>query len=792
MNDLKFGFRTLRKNPGFTAVAFLTLALGIGATTAIFSIADDLLFHVFPYRDASRLVVFRIQVHELRGTGYNGAASPLARAVEQFRRGAHHFEDIAGIWNAGLRYVTSEGEQRIDGAWVTGNAFPMLGVPAELGRGLLPGDDAVCVVSHRFWQDQLRGDAKAIGAVLNLNGSARTVIGVMPPRFQYLGASIWIPLTNAAGQPRYLELLGRLRPGAGLRAATAEFDAFEHNMARDYPKEFPNQNFTVSLRTLLDDAVGNLKPILFTLFGAVLLLLLIACCNVANLMLARASTRQREMAIRAAVGASRAQIVRQLLVESMMLAAAAGAAGCLLAAAGLRAVAALIPQRLIPAEAVIAMHPPALWFALGVTALTTLLCGLAPALQAARADLAPAMTRTSHRGRGALVAAEVALSIVLLIGAGLMVRTFLALTAVDLGFNPAHLLSVELTMPRGRYIQGPEAQTFLNEVLARVRRLPGVASAGVSLEIPPAERGPLVPLTVIGRAQTEATPAMLAASSESHFQAMGRAILRGRAFSEQDLAAQRQSLVVNETFARAYFGGADPVGQKVRFTFEHMIGAPDDPTFDIVGVVSDVRNQGVREPVVPEAYMPCTLPMAGFGRSALLVRTAGSTPSLVENIRRQVWSVDSQVMVTRAQTLEEAVTDSSYAEPRFGLVSIGGFAAIGLTLVVVGVFSVMAYIVSTQTRDIGVRVALGAQQGDILGMVLRRGLVWVGAGIAIGVPASLLLTRLLASQLWGVSANDPWTFGVVTLVLLGAGCAACLGPARLAARVDPLVALRHE
>jgi hypothetical protein len=285
---------------------------------------------------------------------------------------------------------------------------------------------------------------------------------------------------------------------------------------------------------------------------------------------------------------------------------------------------------------------------------------------------------------------------------------------------------------------------------------------------------------------------MVGASSEDHIQTMGRAIYRGRSFSALDVAAARQVLLINETFARTHFGGSDPIGQKVLFNLEHWRGAPSDPTFEIVGVVSDVRNQGVRQPVIAEAYVPYTLPMVGIGREAILVRTTVPPLTLVENIRRQVWSLDSNIVLTHATTMEQAITDSTFAEPRFGLISLGGFAAVGLVLVVVGVFSVMAYTVSVQTRDIGVRMALGARQADILGMVLRRGLVWIGAGIAIGVPTSLMLTRLLESQLWGVSTTDPWTFAAVTALLLAAGSAACLAPARHAAQVDPLVALRHE
>ncbi len=790
---MKYAFRSLRKTPGFTTVAILTLALGIGATTMIFSVTDALLFHVFPYRDADRLTVFRI--HLLRPGGYDGVASPPIAAFRDFQRGATSFEELVGFWDTNQLYKTAEGAQQLQGAWVTTNTFSFLGVPAELGRGLLPGDDAHCVVSHQFWQEQLHSDPRAVGAVLNLNNTPRTVVGVMPPRFQFLGASIWIPLTNGASKPGYVEMIGRLKPGVNLRAATAEYDAFERRAAREYPQEYPDPRFTVSMRTLVEDSVGQLKPVLFTLFAAVTMLLLIACSNVANLLLVRATLRQREMAIRSALGASRSRLIGQLLVESGMLALASGLFGCLLASLGLSGLAALIPQRFIPGEAAIGIHPAALWFALGVTVATTLLCGLAPALQVGGANLGAPMARTSHSGgrlRSALVTVEVALSIVLLIGAGLMVRSFLALTRVDLGFNPSHLLSVELTMPRGHYDTATTVQTFMNDVVAHVRRLPGVAMAGVSGEMPPAERGPLVEFTLPARSDRKPAAAMMGASSEDHIQAMGRAIYRGRTFSALDVAAARQVLLINETFARTHFAGSDPIGQKVLFNMEHWRAAPSDPTFEIVGVVSDVRNQGVRQPVIAEAYVPYTLPMVGMGREAILVRTTVPPLTLVENIRHQVWSLDANVILTHATTMEQAITDSSFAEPRFGLVSLGGFAAVGLVLVVVGVFSVMAYTVSVQTRDIGVRMALGARQADILSMVLRRGLVWIGAGIAIGVPVSLILTRLLASQLWGVSTTDPWTFAAVTVLLLAAGSAACVAPARHAARVDPLVALRHE
>ena len=794
--DLRFTIRALRRSPGFAAAAIFTLSLGIGAATTIFSAGDALLFHVFPYRDASRLVVFR--VHQLRPGGYDGVASPPADAVADFRRDARSFEDVAGFWNASLLLTTGEGARQVNGAWVTPNTFAFLGVPAVVGRVLLPGDQLTCVVSYRFWRETLRSDPRALGAPLTFNGTPRTLVGVMPARFQFLGADAWIPVGNVAGSPRYLMMMARLKPGVTIASATAEFDTAERRMVREYPKEFPDDRFTVSLRTLTDDTVGNLKPVIFTLFAAVAMLLAIACGNVGNLLLARATLRRREMAIRAAIGATRGRIVRQLLVESAVLAAAAGLLGCLLASFGLGALAALIPARLIPAGAVMTMQPRALWFVLAVSAATAFACGLAPALECAGASLAAPMASATRRSQGlrsALVAAEVALSLVLLTGAGLMTRTFLALTRVELGFDPSHLLSVEINLPRGRYHTAGEAQAAWNGIVERVRRLPGVAAAGVSLEVPPGGRAPLVEFRIAGRPERERTATIFGASSEDHFQTMGRAILRGRTFSSAEIAAARQVLVVNETFARTFFHGEDPIGRKVVFNMEHWIGAPADPSFEIAGVVSDVRNDGLRRPVMPEAYVPYTLPIVGMvalGRGAILIRSSVPPLTLVESVRRRIWAADRSAVLARAVTLEQAVAESSYEEPRFGLVSLGGFAAIGLALVVAGVFSVMAYTVSAQTRDIGIRVALGARPGQILSGVLRRGLAWIGAGIAVGIPASLALTRLLASQLWGVSPADPWTFATVIAIVLAAGAAACWIPARHAAGVDPLVALRHE
>jgi len=480
-------------------------------------------------------------------------------------------------------------------------------------------------------------------------------------------------------------------------------------------------------------------------------------------------------------------------VESCILAVAGAAAGCLLTDYGVSAFAALAPQGVIPGEAVIGLNQTALWFAVGVTIATTLLCGLAPAILAVRGQsirpLAQAATGSGAL-RGLLVVAEVALSIVLLVGAGLMTRTLFALTHVSLGFNPENLLLAQLDAPRGSY-QTPEQQRLLvRQVLDRVAHTPGVRSAAFALGTPPGgARSPMLDLDVAGKTHQGRWTAAIAVSSEGYLPMLGRPLVRGRDFSEADVESARHLVVVNETFARSFFGTGDPVGQRITFHFDRWRNAPPDPNFEIAGVVADAKNRGLREPIVPEVvFVYSALPGQGLG---ILAKTEGPPLSLVESLRRQVWTVDPAVALSHITSVEQDIRDKS-AEPRFGLVSIGGFAGIGLVLAMVGVFSVMAYAVSVRRREIGIRMALGAQRGQILGMVLRKGLMLVAAGIAIGLVASLGLTRLLSSQLWGVSANDPWTLAGVTAVLAATTLAACWLPARRAAKVDPMLALREE
>ena len=795
--DVRYGLRTLRRSPSFTLVAVLTLALGIGAATMVFSVTDALLLHVFPYRNADRLTLFYI--HELRQGGYNGQMSPSVTQFLDVRQGLHSFEELAGFWNSNLLYDNGQGAQEVPAASVTTNTFRFLGVDPLLGRAIVPEDERpgappVCVIAFRFWQEQLHGDPNTLGTALKFDGQPRTLVGIMPPRFQFLDVSVWVPYSlTPASRRSYVEMMGRLRPGVTVQAASADLEAAFQRLVQAYPADFPDKRFTVSVRTLTDATIGDFRRVLYTLVAAAAILLLIACGNVANLLLVRATRREREIAIRAAVGATRMRLIRQLLVESCILAMAGAAAGCLLTNYGVSAFAALAPQGVIPGEAVFGLNQTALWFALAITIATTLLCGLAPAVLAVRGQsIRPLAQAATSRGtlRGLLVVVEVALSIVLLVGAGLMMRTLFALTHVSLGFNPENLLLVQLDVPRGRYQTAEQQRLLVRQVLDQVAHTPGVRSAAFALGTPPGSgRSPMADLDVPGRTHQGRWTATVAVSSEGYLQMLGRPLVRGRDFSMADVESARHLVVVNEMFARSFFGADDPVGQRITFHFDRWRNAPPDPNFEIVGVVSDAKNRGVREPIVPEVLLVYSaIPGQGLG---ILVKTEAPPLSLVESLRRQVWAVDPTVVLSHLTSVEQDIRDKS-AQPRFGLVSIAGFAGIGLVLAMVGVFSVMAYAVSVRRREIGIRMALGAQRGQILGMVLRKGLALVAAGIAIGLAASLGLTRLLSSQLWGVSANDPWTLAAVTAVLAATTLAACWLPARRAAKVDPMLALREE
>jgi putative ABC transport system permease protein len=768
IQDVRHGLRVLRKNPAFAAMAVLTLALGIGATTMVFSIVDAVLLNPFPYRDAGRLVTFHIQQ-----ANYSGPPDYSVSEFLDFRSTMRGFRDLIGYANSRLAYRNGIGSQQARAAWVTTNTFAVLGVDPQLGRPILPEDETpgappVCVISDRFWREQFNGDPNALGSTLDLDGELRTLVGIMPPRFRFLDASVWLPFDLKAKSGTRIEPLARLKPGVSVQAATAEFATIARRISDTYPEYDRSAQFTASVRTLLDESLGDFRAVLYTVIAAVGMLLFIACGNVGNLLLVRASAREREIAIRSAVGATRGRLIRQLLIESWLLAAMGGIAGVLLAYFGLDALGNRIPRNLLPAQAVIGLGRTALWFALGLTLMTTILCGLAPALRAVR--LKPGGVRL----RGGLVVAEVALSMVLLTGAGLMMRTLFALSHVDLGFNPANLLETRLVIPRGQ-------ERLLTEVRDRVGRLPGVVNASLTMEAPPFYGGSAVELDVPGRTHSGRWSALLQFCDDSYFKTLGRSVTHGRTFAEMD----EQSIVVNETFARDFFGSEDPVGRGVKFDFSRLRDAIPSSNFRIVGVVSDAKNNGLREPVRAQAY----LQRPGV---RLMVKTAVPPLSMIETIRRQTWSVDPNIIMLETTSVEQSIGETAFAEPRFGAISLGSFAAIALALVAVGIFGVMAYSVSLRTREIGIRVALGASQSRVLVAVMRNGLKATGLGIAIGLSVSAALTRFIASQLWGVTATDPWTFGVVAAILTATSLIACYLPARRAASVDAALCLARE
>jgi putative ABC transport system permease protein len=807
--DLRYGVRTLFKDRRFSLLAIFALALGIGASTVVFSVIYDGLLNPFPYKDAGGITVF--QIHDASEGGVRGRGAFSFQEFLDYREQNHVFTDVVGTAHTNVLYSTAGGTERFHGSYLTTNTFPFLGVQPLLGRWLndddgKPGAPPVFVMSYQFWRDKFGANPKILGTPLVLNGSSRTLVGIMPPRFRYFGSAFYFPLSmardnpnavNEYNRPRWLVAEERRKPGVTFQAVAADIDVIARGLAKIYPDDYPKR-FTIHVDSLASDVVGDSKTMLYVLLTAVVMLLLIACSNVANLLLARATVREREIAVRASLGASRGRLVRQLLVESFVLAIAGGALGCVFAYAGIQLTAAIIPS-MLPGEAVVELNRVVLLFAVGVTLLTTLVCGLAPALHSVRGDLNARLAGTAKGAnsnfrhgklRSALVIVEVALSIVLLAGAGLMMRTLYALTHLDLGFDPTNVLAMSVEFPNGAYTTVPEKKAFFELSLARIQALPGVISAAETISLPPynAARSDI---TVPGKTHSEAWNVDFDVCSEGYFRTLGLHLVRGRLLSASDVDTGRFVAVVNQTFARLYLGGQDPLGQKFKFNvMDQVPQAPHEAYFEVVGIVGDIHNDGVQNAPFPQAYVPYTI--SAYENRALLIRTAVDPLLLVKNVQEQVWAVDHNVALTDAETLTYYMQQFSYAEPRFGLESVGAFAAIGLLLAAIGIFSVMGYTVSLQTHEIGIRMALGAQRADILKMILRKGLALVTVGILIGLVISLAGTRMLTSVLWGVSANDPLTFSAVVVVVLAVGAAACFLPARRATRVDPLVALRYE
>jgi predicted permease len=805
--DVRYGWRSFCGQPSFAILAVLTLALGIGAATTIFSVIHNVLLDPFPYKDADRVVTVQIRdVSNVRPGGRNYFQVPEFLELQEQ---SHVFEEVIGGTPEDVLQTTEEGTEQFVGGAVTANNFTFLGVQPLMGRGLSqedvkPGAPPVFVMSYKMWAGRYNLDPGVLGRAFVLNGVPTTCVGVMPPRFTKLAADLYRPVLLHRADPdvnrRFFMFQARLKPGVSFEQAEADVDLIARRLAKIYPDRYPAK-FAVRIVGWAESIVGPFKTTLYTLAAAVGLLLLIACSNVANMLLARGAGREREMALRVSLGASRFRVVRQLLIESLVLAIAGALVGCLFAFGGLKALVLLIPDGVIPREADIRLNGSVLLFSLAITMGTALLFGLAPALQTARRDMVESL-KSSGKGvdsgfrrgwlRSTFVVIEVALSLMLLSGAGVLMRNFIKLQTVDLGLNPDNILVARLPLPRGQYTTAAEKQRFFDALLDRLHALPGVVAATETSTLPP-YGGIRSDVDITGRPQTEKRQALFQLCSDGYFQTLGLRLLRGRTLAKDDVSNARRVAVVNQTLAGRFFGSEDPIGERIKFKLLEKMPdgqAVSDPVFEIIGVISDAKNQGIQDPPMPEAFIPYTV--TGAFERGILVRTATAPEALLNDVRRAIWAVDRSVALTNTGTLKGFLTQFSYAAPRFTLVLLGVFAGLGLLLVAIGVYSVIAYTVSRQTHEIGIRMALGARRIDVLGMIARYGLRLLGIGLGIGLLGSVAATRVLASELWDVSPRDPLALTSAVVVMTLAGLAACYVPARRATRVDPMVALRYE
>ncbi|HEY7305920.1 MAG TPA: ABC transporter permease [Bryobacteraceae bacterium] len=803
--DIRYCLRGFRRQPGFVAMAILALGLGIGSATAIFSVVENVLFEPFPYREAERIL--SVQVHDLQRSGRGGRGAYTTPEFVELRRQTHTLAEMVGIDNLDVLYTTREGTERLQGVRVSSNTFEFLGIQPLLGRGIhpedgRPGASPIFVMSYKMWLKYCNRDPHVLGKTFLFNNEPRTLVGIMPPRFTYFAGDIWYPhdpsLSDADAERSYYFLQGRPKPGVTMRDVENDFEIVTRRLAKIYADRYP-QKFNIHVENLTDMVVGRFRNTLLTLLAAVGLLLFIGCTNVANMLLARATSREKEIAIRSALGASRWRIARQMLVESSLLTIGGLVLGCLLAYGGVKALILAIPENTIPSEAVITLNWRVLLFSLAVAAFTTLLAGLAPALHAARKQLAEPLKDSGkgvtggfrHGGlRKLLVISEIALSLILLAGAGLLMRTMVALQTVDLGLNPDNILVIRLPLPKDRYKTAAQVQHFYQQLLERLKTVPGVIAATETSTLPP-YGGIGSEADVPGKSHTEKWRAIYQLCSGGYFPTLGLKLLRGRVLTEQEVSDHRHVAVVNQTLVQKFFGKDDPLGRQI--TLKDLGAIPEpvkDPSFTVVGVISDAKNQGIQEPVLPEVFIPYTV--TGFYERGILIRTAVEPLALENSVRREIWAVDRGVALTLTGTLKGYLKSFSYSGPEFTLTILSIFAVIGLILVAIGAYSVLAYTVSQQTHEIGIRIALGAATQSVFLMVLRTGAVLVSIGLVVGSVASLFLNRLIADQLWGVQAHDPLTMVTVILIIAIIGTIACLIPARRATRVDPVVSLHYE
>jgi predicted permease len=804
--DVKYGWRMLRKNPGFTLAAIVALALGIGANTAIFSVVNAVLLRPLPYRNPDQLVVV-----------LHGGNSPVAPAnYLDWKKQSQTFQEMgaAEYWSPNL--TGGDRPERVWALRLTASLFPVLGVNPLMGRVFgeadeTTGRDQVVVISYGTWQRRFGGDKTIVGKYVSLDGSTYEVIGVMPPTFRFAPfwatkAELWVPLSlqerATMRRGNSLRIFGRMKDGVKLEQARAEIATITGRLEQ----QFPGTNRNVQVVSLKEKVVGDVRPALLVMLGAVMIVLLIACANVAHMLLARAAARRKEIAVRIALGATRARLVRQFITESVLLSLMAGICGLLLGRWGINVLLALHPAGL-PYMDGITLDMKVLAFTVGVSIVTGLVFGIAPALHGTSVNL-NASLKESERGtsetggrsrfRSVLIASEFGLALVLLVGAGLMIRAFMTLTAMDPGFNPSHLLTMTVSVTGTQQSDPTRRMNFFSDVVTNVKSVAGVESASMTNHIPLAGDTWGYSFYVQGRPMPrpgDSPKAIYRVVMPGYFQAMEVPFLRGRDVTNGDTVGRPGVVVINQFLAEKWFPNEDAVGKQITL---------DDPSegtpswMKIVGVVKNLKQQDWADPPYAEMFLPYYQTrsyledtQSRVNYMTLVARTKGDPSDAVATVQNAIWSLDKNVTIAEVRTMDDIVENAN-SQPRFYLVLLGSFAAVALLLAAVGMYGVMSYAVAQRTHEIGIRMALGASQGDVLRMVVRQGVVLALTGAVVGLVGSLLSTRLMVSFLYGVQPRDPLTIAFVWVVLTSVALLACYIPARRATRVDPIVALRYE
>ena len=803
LQDLRYALRILWKNSGFTAVAVVALALGIGANTTIFSAFNALLIRPFSFPDPDSLVV--LWERPPHTTIRNSIAPPNFLAV---REQSNSFSHLAIYNNNSLNLTEGDKPERLEVAAVSPSMFDALGASAAHGRTFTAeeeqdGRDKVVILTHDFWRRRYAADPAVVNRALMLNGQPYTVVGVMGEDFNFppTGNDILIPftITDKVREERgnhYARAMGRLKPGVTQAQADAELASIAGRLEAQYPGT--NSNRTMATESLKASYVRGPRPGLIVLLGAACFVLLLACANVANLLLVRAASRQKEIAIRMALGAGRLRLIRQLLTESVLIALFGGALGLLVAVWGIDLLTAGIPaslSRYLPGWKNVRIDGQVFWFTLGVSLLTGIIFGLAPALQATKTDFNEALKdggRTSgnfsrNRLRGALVVAEVAISLTLLIGAGLMIKSFYEMLRVEPGFKPESVLVMDVALPRAKYQEEAARVNFCTQAIERIAALPGVQQAGAVNVLPLSRSNADSAFSVVGRPRPEQgrePHANFRVVSPHYLEAMGIPLRRGRHITPADRADSPNVIIINEELARRHFAETDPIGQRLNFG-----GEKETDNYEIVGIVGNIKHESLVEEIRPEVYRPLT--QQPWHTMSIVVRAAGDPAALGGAVQREIGGLDKEQPIYNVRKMERVVSES-LAPQRVTMGMLGVFALIALVLASVGIYAVMSYAVTQRTHEIGVRMALGASPRAIRQMVVRQGMVLALIGIGIGLVASYWLMQGLTVMLYGVSATDPITFGLISLLLILVAFAANYIPARRATRVDPMVALRYE